>query len=95
MTSRGQAHVLGAGRITPLLKVLLGILVIIVFLASAVSFVGGAVLKYAVTEGSAYGIDIQATGTLLLLAGILGFLLFLALLAVLLIMRRRERQAPR
>ncbi len=73
------------------MKVFLGILTTVVFVVSALSFLGGAVLKYAVTEGNVGGIDIQATGTILLLGGILGFLLFLALLVVLLVSRRRGR----
>ena len=81
-------------RMPSFLKVLLGILSVVVFLASAVSLLGGAVLKYAVNEGEVGGLDIEATGTLLLLAGILGFLLFIGLLAALLVMRRRERQIP-
>ena len=57
------------------MKVLLGILATVVFLASAVSVLVGAVLKYAVTEGEVGGVDVEATGTIVLLGGILGFLL--------------------
>ncbi|MDQ4071287.1 MAG: hypothetical protein M3088_00210 [Actinomycetota bacterium] len=55
----------------------LALLLIAVFLISAVSFLGGAVLKYAVTEGEWGSLDIEATGTLLLLVGIVGFVVFL------------------
>ncbi len=75
------------------MKVVLGILLVVVFLASAVSLVGGALMKYTLTEGVVGGVDTQAAGTLLLLAGILGFLLFLGLLAISLLSRRRERRS--
>ncbi len=35
----------------PRMKVVLGILLVVVFLASAVSLVGGALMKYTLTEG--------------------------------------------
>jgi len=53
----------------------------------------GAILKYAITEGNIWFLDIQATGTILLLVGILG--LIIALAYTLLSNRRREPEIER
>jgi beta-lactamase regulating signal transducer with metallopeptidase domain len=53
----------------------------------------GAILKYAITEGNIWFLDIQATGTILLLVGILG--LVIALVYTLMLNRRREPEVTR
>ncbi|HLL87417.1 MAG TPA: hypothetical protein VK387_08915 [Thermoleophilaceae bacterium] len=54
----------------------------------------GAILKYAITEGNIWFLDIQATGTILLLVGILGLIIALAY-TLLLSNRRREPEVER
>ena len=54
----------------------------------------GAVLKYAITEGNIWFLDIQATGTILLLVGILGLVIALVY-TLLLSNRRREPEVER
>jgi len=48
----------------------------------------GAILKYAITEGNIWFLDIQATGTILLIVGILG--LVIALVYTLILTNRRR-----
>ena len=54
----------------------------------------GAILKYAITEGNIWFLDIQATGTILLLVGILGLVIALAY-TLLLSNRRRTPEVER
>ncbi len=76
----------------------MSLLLIAVFVISAVLVPVGAILKYAVDEGERIGIDVDATGTIFMLAGFLGFGLFVLLLIGALAFRtrrehvRRERQ---
>jgi hypothetical protein len=72
------------------MNVVFGLLLSVVFLASVTSVLGGAVMKYAVTEGRHRGgLDTEAAGTILLVGGIFGFILFIALLAIWVLVRRR------
>ena len=50
----------------------------------------GAILKYAITEGNIWFLDIQATGTILLIVGILGLVIALAYTLIL----SNRRRAP-
>jgi hypothetical protein len=45
---------------------------------SLVLITAGAILKYAITEGNIFFLDIQAAGTILLIIGILGLVLAIA-----------------
>jgi len=71
----------------------MSLLLIAVFVISALLVPVGAILKYAINERDVPGIDVDATGTIFLLAGFLGFVLFvLLLLAALAFRTRRERR---
>ena len=67
----------------------LALLLIVIFLASAASLLGGAVVYYGTTEGVANGINTSAVGSVLMLFGIAGFVLFAALLGAWALRRRR------
>ncbi len=70
----------------------MSLLLIAVFVISALLVPVGAILKYAVDEGEGIGIDADATGTIFMLAGFLGFGLFVLLLIAAFALRtRRER----
>lgn len=50
----------------------------------------GAILKYAITEGNLWFLDIQAAGTILLIVGILGLVLAIAWM----VMANSRRRTP-
>lgn len=70
----------------------MSLLLLAVFVISALLVPVGAILKYAINERDVPGIDVDATGTIFLLAGFLGFVLFVLLLAALAFRTRRERR---